>query len=161
MEGTGDYAMVSEANKALLINAYDNSICYTDYVLSEIIQKVEEKDGVSAVLYISDHAENLYDDGSSLVLHGSKHPTIKELHVPLFIWTSAKYKDFYGNKHKTMEANVLKKINSTNLFHSILDIAGITYPEETPEKSIASDTFMEDSVRSVFTVNREVFILDP
>jgi glucan phosphoethanolaminetransferase (alkaline phosphatase superfamily) len=125
-------------------------------VLSEIINRVEDRNGVSAVLYISDHAENLYDDGSSHVLHGNKYPPAKELHVPLFIWTSAKYQSFHENKQKAMEANTFKKLSGSNLFHSMLDIAGINYPDEALEKSIASETFVEDSVRHVYTVNREV-----
>ena len=156
LEGAGNYTLVAKKNKALLINSYDNTILYTDYVLSEIINRVEERNGVSAVLYVSDHAENLYDNGGSLVLHGNKYPSIKELHVPLFVWTSAKYRSFYENKQKSLEANTIKKVSVSNLFHSILDMADIRYPDETLEKSIASDTFVEDSVRHVYTANNEV-----
>ena len=156
LEGSGDYSIVSENNKALLINAYDNSILYTDYVLSEIIDRVNDEDCISAVLYISDHAENLYDDNRSLILHGNKYPSEKELHVPLFIWTSSKYQSFYENKQKSLEANTTKKLSGSNLFHSILDIAGISYPGETLEKSVASDTFREDSIRYVYTANKEI-----
>jgi len=156
LEGVGNYTIVAEKNKEILINSYDNTILYTDYVLSEIINRVEEKNGVSAVLYVSDHAENLYDDGGSLVLHGNKYPTTKEIHVPLFVWTSPKYKSFYENKQKSLEANTIKKVSASSIFHSVLDIADISYPGETLEKSIASETFVEDSVRYVYTANNEV-----
>ena len=156
LEGADNYTIVAEKNKALLINSYDNTIYYTDYVLSEIINRVEERNGVSAVLYVSDHAENLYDDGGSLVLHGNKYPSAKELHVPLFVWTSTKYKSFHENKQTSLEANTGKKISVSNVFHSILDMADISYPGETPEKSFASGAFIENSVRYVYTTNNEV-----
>ena len=156
LKGASNYSIVSKENKDILINSYDNTILYTDCIVSEIINRAESRNCLSAVLYISDHAENLYDDDGSLVLHGSKTPSIKEIHVPLFIWTSAKYKSFYDCKQKSLEANTSKKISVSNLFHTILDMAGISYPGEELEKSIASDSFVEDSVRYVYTVNKEI-----
>ena len=156
LDGTEDYSIASDKDKDLLINAYDNSIYYTDYILSEIINKVASKQCVSAVLYISDHAENLYDDGSHAVFHGSKTPPVKEVHVPLFIWTSPRYETLYPNKLNALKSNANKKISASNIFHSIVDIANIRYPGEKPEKSIASNSFVEDSVRYVFTANKEI-----
>jgi len=156
LQGTDNYSIVSKDNKQLLINSYDNTILYTDYILAEIIKKVEAKGCISAVLFVSDHAENLYDDDNSLILHGTKNPSIKELHVPLFIWTSPQYKDFHKDKQASLEANTDKRLSSSNIFHSILDIADIHYPGEELKKSIASYFFVEDSVRHVYTADKEI-----
>ncbi|MDR1225035.1 MAG: phosphoethanolamine transferase [Tannerella sp.] len=156
LERTNDYAIASGKNRELFTNTYDNSILYTDYILSEIIHRVVSRQGVSAVLYISDHAENLYDHGSNAVLHGSKTPPVPEIHVPLFIWTSPAYQNAYPGKQQALETNRNKKISASNIFHSILDIADIHYPGEIPEKSIASDRFKEDSIRYVYTAGKEV-----
>jgi glucan phosphoethanolaminetransferase (alkaline phosphatase superfamily) len=156
LEGTNDYSIASNKNKELFTNTYDNSILYTDYILSEIINKVAFKQGISAVLYISDHAENLYDNGTAIVLHGSKIPPVPEIHIPLFIWTSPAYQNTYPGKQHALKTNINKKISASNIFHSILDIADIHYPGENPEKSIASDGFKEDSIRYVYTANKEV-----
>ena len=156
LKGTSDYSIITVENKPILINSYDNTILYTDFILSEIIKKIEAKECISAFLYISDHAENLYDKGSSLILHGTKNPSVEEVHVPLFIWTSPQYKDFHKSKQASLEANVNKKVSASNFFHSILDIADIHYPDENPEKSIASESFKEDSIRYVYTANKEI-----
>ena len=156
MEGAEDYSLASVKDKELLINAYDNSIYYTDFIISEIINKVESRKCVSAVLFISDHGENLYDNGSHLLFHGSETPPILEVHVPLFIWTSSLYDTEYPLKISALRANANKKVSASNIFHSILDIADIHYPDEIPEKSIASDSFKEDSIRYVYTANKEV-----
>ena len=156
LEGTNDYSIASDKNKELFTNTYDNSIVYTDYILSEIIHKIASRQGISAVLYISDHAENLYDNGSNTVLHGSKTPPVPEIHIPLFIWTSPAYQNAYPDKQQALRTNINKKISSSDIFYSILDIADIHYPGENPEKSIASAGFREDSIRYVYTANKEV-----
>jgi glucan phosphoethanolaminetransferase (alkaline phosphatase superfamily) len=156
LQGTNDYSIASDKNRELFINTYDNSILYTDYILSEIISRVASRQGISAVLYISDHAENLYDKESNTVLHGSKTPPAEEIHVPLFIWTSPAYRNAFPDKQQALKANRNKKISSSDIFHSILDMADIYYPGENPEKSIASDRFKEEPVRYVYTAGKEV-----
>lgn len=156
LKGTTNYSITSDKDKDLLINAYDNSIFYTDFFLSEIINKVASKQCISAILYTSDHAENLYDDGTHLVFHGSKTPPKPEIHVPLFIWTSPDYSRTYPYKQRALEINADKKISASNIFHTVLDIADIDYPDSNPRKSIASESFKEDSVRYVYTANKEV-----
>lgn len=43
------------------INAYDDSIMYTDYIINEMIEKLSKKNAVSYLLYFSDHGEDVYD----------------------------------------------------------------------------------------------------
>ena len=151
-----DYGIVNAANKELLVNSYDNTICYTDSILHEIIQRVANTQSVSAVVYISDHAENLYDDDRELAMHGSTTPTKYELHVPLFIWTSESYKQARKEKACALQQHKACKVSTTNLFPSLLDIAGIAYPEEELQLSIASSCFQEDSVWYIITPDKRV-----
>lgn len=154
-ENTG-YDVVSPSNKEVLVNSYDNSICYTDYVLNEIIRKVDDEKAVSAIVYLSDHAENLYDDERNLAVHGNTEPSIYELHIPLFIWTSAAYRNARPEKAEAIENHKEKKVSTSNLFHSFLDIAGISYPEENREQSFASPEFREDSVWYILTPDKRL-----
>lgn len=55
---SASYAMISEENKDKLVNAYDNSILYTDFFLSELIRYVASLNRPAAVVYISDHGES-------------------------------------------------------------------------------------------------------
>lgn len=154
-DNTG-YDVVSPSNKEILVNSYDNSICYTDYVLNEIIRKVNDEKAVSAVVYLSDHAENLYDDERNLAVHGNTEPSIYELHIPLFIWTSAAYRDARPEKAEAIEDHKEKKVSTSNLFHSFLDIAGLSYPEEDKGESVASPEFREDSVWYILTPDKRL-----
>lgn len=154
-DNTG-YDVVSPSNKEMLVNSYDNSICYTDYVLNEIIRKVDAEKAVSAVVYLSDHAENLYDDERNLAVHGNTEPSIYELHIPLFIWTSAAYRYARPEKVEAIEDHKEKKVSTSNLFHSFLDIAALSYPEEDKGESVASPEFREDSVWYILTPDKRL-----
>lgn len=150
------YDMVSPSNKEVLINSYDNSICYTDYILDEIIRKVKATNAVSAVIFISDHAENLYDDKRNMAVHGNTNPSIYELHIPLFIWTSDAYREIRPEKIEMINNHKDKKVSTSNLFHSFLDLAGISYPGEDKEKSFAAPEFREDSVWYILTPDKRI-----
>ncbi len=45
-----------------LVNAYDNSIRYTDDFLSRLIRMLEKQQVDAAMLYTSDHGEDIFDD---------------------------------------------------------------------------------------------------
>lgn len=147
---------VTPENKELLVNSYDNSIYYTDYVLNEVIEKLKAENAVSTMIYLSDHGENLYDDDTKMAVHGNAEPSLVEIHIPLFVWTSEHYKRTFPVKVDVMEINKEEAVSSSNLFHTLLDIAGLSYPEEARELSIASTEFKADSIRYVLTPGKEI-----
>jgi glucan phosphoethanolaminetransferase (alkaline phosphatase superfamily) len=111
---------------------------------------------ISALAFVSDHGENLFDTPENRVLHGGSNFTKYDFHVPLFIWTSDKYNQQYPSKVENLVRNKDKKLTAGNLFYSFLDIANITFSEQVLAKSIASPYLKEDSVRYVITTNMEV-----
>jgi len=156
LKGSFDYNMISVKNKQLFINTYDNSILYTDFFLATTIQKLDSLDAVSALVYVADHGENLFDTPENVVLHGGSKFTPYDLHVPFFIWTSDKYNDTYPTKAENLLRNKDKRLTTDCIFYSFLDMADITFPEQIPEKSIASDRLIEDSIRYMINTNMEV-----
>ncbi|MCW8327672.1 phosphoethanolamine--lipid A transferase [Photobacterium sp. SDRW27] len=111
-----------------IINTYDNTILYTDYVLSETIAKLKKLESRynTALLYISDHGESLGENG--LFLHGTPYSLAPEYQtkVPMMAWFSEGFKQ---SKH--INASCLKqaaKQNSysqDNIFHSMLGIMDV------------------------------------
>ena len=73
----------SWANRTQLINAYDNTIRHTDRLLYQLIQRLDTIGCPGAMLYTSDHGEDIFDDGRLRFLHASPSPTFTQLHVPL------------------------------------------------------------------------------
>lgn len=148
-KGSFDYGLINIKNKELLINSYDNSILYTDFFLSEIIRMLKNiPDANSVMLYTSDHGENLFDH-EKLVLHGGTNPSKHEIHVPLFVWFSGEYERNNLHKVEEMNNNRNKKISSSVVFHSLLDIADISTDGEQTNKSISSSELKCDSARFV------------
>lgn len=112
-------------NRKQLINAYDNSIRYTDYFLNGLIRMLDSTDCTAALYYSPDHGEDILDDNRKRFLHASPHPTYYQLHIPLLFWFSEQYqKTFPGKYHAALE-NTYKPVSTRIAFHSMLDIASI------------------------------------
>jgi len=156
LRGSFDYNMISVKNKDMFINTYDNSILYTDYFLATTIQKIDSLNAVSAMVYVADHGENLFDTPENIFFHGGSKFTQYDLHVPFFVWTSDKYNREYPEKEENMMQNKDKRLTSDCIFYSFLDMANITFPEQNLSKSIASEQLKEDSIRYMINTNMEV-----
>ena len=155
-KGSFDYNMISSKNKDMFINTYDNSILYTDFFLATTIQKLDSLKAVSAMIFVSDHGENLFDTPENVVLHGGSKFTEYDLHVPFFVWTSDEYNQQYPEKADNLLRNKDKRLTTDCIFYSFLDIADITFPEQILSKSISSEYLKQDSVRYIIDTNMEV-----
>ena len=141
-------------NRRDLLNAYDNTIRYTDYILHGIIERLQKWEGVqaktdgvycqptSAMLYTSDHGENIFDDERSLFLHAAPKASDYELHVPFIIWTSDGFSKQYPDILKALGENRPKQVQSSlSAFHTMLGIGGIQTRYRLDEYSVASGKY--------------------
>ena len=156
LKGSFDYNMISVKNKNLFVNTYDNSILYTDFFLATTIHKLDSLKAVSALVYVADHGENLFDTPENVVMHGGSKFTEYDLHVPFFVWTSDEYDRQYPDKAENLIQNKDKRLTSDCIFYSFLDMANITFPGQVLTKSIASEDLKEDSVRYMIDTNMQV-----
>ena len=141
-------------NRRDLLNAYDNTIRYTDYILHGIIERLQKWEGIqtktdgvygqpiSAMLYTSDHGENIFDDERCLFLHAAPKASDYELHVPFIIWTSAGFSKQYPDILKALGENRSKQVQSSlSAFHTMLGIGGIQTRYRLDEYSVASGKY--------------------
>lgn len=153
-------------NRQDLLNAYDNTIRYTDYILHGIVERLQKWEKVqakalakaqaktqaktdgeycqptSAMLYTSDHGENIFDDDRRLFLHAAPKASDYELHVPFIIWTSEGFGKQYPGTWKALEENRTKQVQtSLSAFHTMLGIGGIRTPYRLDEYSVASGKY--------------------
>ena len=113
-------------NRPSLINAYDNTIRQTDHTLATIINMLKECHCAAAMLYTSDHGENIYDDHRQLFLHASPRPSEYDTDVPLIAWTSTQYAKQHPSVVQALKANLHKGAQSNaTLFPTMLSMAGI------------------------------------
>lgn len=154
------YAVLSVENKERIINAYDNTILYTDYIIGRSINLLKRQKGCNALIYISDHGENLFDDERNLSVHGSYEGTIHEAHVPCFIWLSEEFKNTYPNKVSALENNLDKPIQSDVIFYSLADMGGLL-DIVNPTKSIFSSALVEQDTIRMITGDGQITTLLP
>ena len=130
------------SNRRQLLNAYDNSIRSTGRFLSLLIRQLDRSGAVSAMLYTSDHGENIFDDGRRLFLHASPIPSYYELHVPMLIWMSPSYRQMYAAEAAAVGSNSRKSVaTSASVFHTMLSLAGISTPLRADSLSVASSSY--------------------
>jgi lipid A ethanolaminephosphotransferase len=110
-----------------IINAYDNSLVYTDYVLNELIlQLVDLQDEFDvAMLYVSDHGESLGENG--FYLHGLPYRIApkEQIEIPMLLWASLGYKTRFGLDWACLKAKAHLPLSHDHLFSSLLAILNI------------------------------------
>lgn len=133
------YLSAEKKYREQLINAYDNTIRYTDSFLDKIFSMVSAEGRPAAVVYLSDHGEDIFDDSRERFLHASPTPTYYQLHVPFVAWMSDEYVRNYHDKYEHGKANLQHDVDSSEAaFHTLLDLAGIATPYFDSEKSVVS-----------------------
>lgn len=129
---------LKECSEQELINAYDNSVVYTDYFLSRVIGILKQFSNVpSTMLYISDHGESLGEYG--LYLHGTPYSIAPEVQkkIPFIIWESEAFL-----KEKNQSAVSVKTedhYGQNHIFHSVLGALGVRSPVYNEKLDLYSD----------------------
>jgi len=112
-----------------MINAYDNSLLYTDYFLSQVFDQLRDKNAI--VFYASDHGESI---SKSMHFHGTPrdHAPIEQRTVPIMVWASDK---FLSNEQNKAGFEQLQKMAAEKkpafhekLYDTLLGCIGYTSP---------------------------------
>lgn len=124
---------VQDCSRDSLVNAYDNTLVYTDYLLAELAKMLSAQgDAVeAAVLYVSDHGESLGESG--LYLHGAPMAFAppEQTTVPFFVWTNSALTEAVS------KLNVENKVPAQDaIFHSVLGAFGLAGGPYDPSKDI-------------------------
>ena len=140
---TPDYPVDAERKyRDNLVNAYDNSIRYTDGFLSRIIRMLEKQQVDAAMIYTSDHGEDIFDDSRHLFLHASPVPSYYQLHVPFLIWMSGSYQETHPEHWQAVMENKDKDVSSSSsFFPTMLDLGGIETPCRDDSQSVATSLY--------------------
>ena len=138
---TPDAVSSVRSSRENLVNAYDNSIAYTDHVLSEIISTLDSADVCSALLYCADHGEDLMDDERDRFLHASPIPTYYQLHIAGLGWFSDRYRESYPYRYEKARANRERPVTTASIFHTMAQIGDIESPYIDSTRSLVSNSF--------------------
>lgn len=126
-----------------LINSYDNTAHYADLILGRVIERLDSLHVPAAMLFTSDHGEDIYDDKRGRFLHASPLPTYYQLRVPLLVWTSSAYREHFAGKSHTLRAHARRPVSSNMVtFHTLLDLAGVRANKFDPTCALSNEAFV-------------------
>lgn len=111
-----------------LINAYDNTIIYTDYILSKVIEDLKKlNEYKSTMLFVSDHGESLGE--KNLYMHGvpMSFAPKEQYEIPFIVWVSDNSKKLKPNNNT---------LSQNHVFHSVLNFLNIQSPIYNEELNI-------------------------
>ena len=139
---------VQRCDRQSIVNAYDNTVLYSDHVLAQAIALLaHHADRVEpAFLFLSDHGESLGEDG--LYLHGLPYVLApdQQKHVPFVVWAPTL-------DHGCLEARRDRSLSHDNLFDTVLglfEVATTDYHVESDalHGCAATPTRLADGSRS-------------
>ena len=136
-----DDVSISKKNRERMVNAYDNSIIYTDWFLSEVIGTLRETNACTAMFYCADHGEDLYDDSRARFLHSSPTITYYQTHVACLGWYSQQWQSLYPAKAAAAKANTLAPASTHSVFHTVAQLAPFESEYIKPSVSFVSGEF--------------------
>lgn len=118
---------LTECSSEEIVNAYDNTIAFTDYFLAQVIDQLDASDRViPAMYYVSDHGESLGEGG--LYLHGTPYFMAPEYqtHVPMVLWMSQRFRDSLGVDADCLKARAAEPVSHDNMFSTVLGMVDVT-----------------------------------
>ena len=115
---------LQDCSRAELLNAYDNSIAYTDQFLSSAIQwlKVRQDKFSTAMVYVGDHGESLGEN--NLYLHGLPYAIAPDVQkkVPWITWLSPAFTELAKLSMPCLRQRSGIPLSHDNLFSSMLGL---------------------------------------
>jgi heptose-I-phosphate ethanolaminephosphotransferase len=125
-----------------IISEYDNSILFNDFVVDSLLniikhQAANHPETIYIAIYLSDHGENVYDEGKKVGHDYVKVLPKANVEIPFLVWLSKSYISQRPKKTKLIKSRLNIPFVTDNLFHSIMDILTI-------------ETKFFDSTKSIF-----------
>jgi lipid A ethanolaminephosphotransferase len=132
---------LSQCNQAQVVNAYDNTLVFTDYFLSRAIGwlKDKEKTAATALFYVADHGESLGEN--NLYLHGLPYAMApaEQKQVPLITWLSPTFETQSHIKTSCLQKQRDRALSHDHLFHSVLGLMAVKTKVYQPTLDLFAD----------------------
>ncbi len=123
------------AAQTQMVNSYDDSIRYTDWVVAQFIERLRSASTLSYLLYFSDHGEDIYDTTDDKVLGHSQLANLPMTSVPFLLWTSHKYDAARPDVRRRTPKDAY---NLEDVINTIIDLSSLSNPDFDKSRSILS-----------------------
>lgn len=132
---TCDTNEIQSCSREQLVNTYDNTILYVDYIVNKSIDilKQHQDQFTTSLVYLSDHGESLGEDGAWL--HGMPYAIApsQQTHIPMLLWLSPDYQQrFHVSQNCLQNKADHNAYSQDNLFSTLLGLFGVQTREYHP-----------------------------
>ena len=127
---------LQECDRQQVVNAYDNTIAYTDHFLAQTLDWLKKRPGPAAMIYVADHGESLGEN--NLYLHGLPYAIAPDVQkrVPWITWTSPAFEQQRGLRKSCLKGKQDTALSHDHYFHSVMGMAGVRSAEYRSELDI-------------------------
>ena len=125
---TCDTNEIQNCSQEQLVNTYDNTILYVDYIVDKALNilKAHQDKFTTSLVYLSDHGESLGENG--VYLHGLPYSIAPDTqkHVPMLLWLSEDYQQRYGISQACLQKRARSEdFSQDNFFSTLLGLTGV------------------------------------
>jgi lipid A ethanolaminephosphotransferase len=137
-----DLPNLRNCDQAAINNAYDNTILYSDYFVSRVIEFLQgQSDAFNvAMWYVSDHGESLGENG--LYLHGFPFAFApqEQIRVPMLFWAAPSfYADGAGLTPECLGRSATRPTSHDAVFHTLLPLFGVQSSAYRPQLDLFAE----------------------
>ena len=125
---------------------YDNAVLYNDFIVDEIIKRVENLDAI--VIYISDHGEDVFEE-RDFADHVEESLSKSMLEIPFIVWTSPKFREKRPELEEKIKSATNKPFMTDDMIHFFMDIMKIETADFDETLSPVNPNYNSSRVRIV------------
>jgi len=145
-----DKPYLNDASRRI-IDEYDNSVLYSDFIVGSVIKTMQAKDDASScVLFFSDHGEEIFDY-RDVVGHFIQGTSRYQCEVPFILWCS----DVYRQENPNLVIKENRPFITEDFIHSISGLAGLNYDGFERERNLFDSKYLLPKIRWVGDVTYE------
>ncbi len=124
-------------SQAATLAEYNNSLRYTDFILSEIIDMVSDLHRPTLLIYFSDHGENVYDEGEDYCGRDERH-----VEVPFIVYPNAAFRSQYPQIVERLRSVSHYPMTTASLTHLLCTLTGTSYASYDPTYDVLSNEYI-------------------
>ena len=120
-----------------VINCYDNSVLYNDFIVSTMLSMIKKRKGVNGFIYFSDHAVDVLADRDK-VMHNYSYEMTS---IPMVAWFSQAYRKKYPQAYQNLQNNRDKLFSNDLLYDTLIGIMAINTNQYNPRADLSSSDY--------------------
>ena len=126
-----------KTSKNKILNDYDNSVVYNDFVVSSIMKDFKRYVDIGAVLYIPDHADDVVNE----LGHNSSLFTFSMTQIPMIACFTEGYKQKYKRRFSSLMKHKNSLFSNDMLYSTMIGIFGIKTDRYSSKFDLSSEKY--------------------